>query len=303
MLALFFFLVRSAIYVLISGRVNAVHVGDLVLWPIALLVRISRPRTAVVITAYGLDILYGSRSGLLPAIYRLYLSLGVICLSEKLRVIAISTATANLCRSIGFQNVTVVPLGVADVFEKPIPVKDANEQYVLFVGRLVKRKGAAWFAENVLPLLPSTIKMKVVGKVWDESELSVLRKDERVEYLGVVSNEELKRLRKNATAVLMPNIPTGGNDIEGFGLTALEAVADGGVLVASGIEGILDAVVDRQTGFLLPPQAAPLWEEKIRELMEWSETERIEFVNAAQEMVKARFSWERVAQDTMRVYQ
>lgn len=301
-LSLASFVLSSMLFIAMRKRYDVIHIGDLVLWPLALVARIFQPSARLVITAYGLDIVYGSRKGLLPTIYRLYLALGVKLTSKKLCVIAISNATADLCRNAGLPNVAVVTLGV------PPPNKQAADAcdirpYVLFVGRLVKRKGAAWFAENVLPLIDRHIKMVVVGKQWDASEWHVISSNPRIEYQGVVTNKELFELRRAALVVLMPNISTGGNDIEGFGLTALEAAADGGVLLASGIEGIVDAVVDDKTGFLLPSEEPSAWAKKIDEIRSWSSEDRSLFIQKAHRIIESQYSWAQVARNTLKIYQ
>lgn len=301
LLSLTFFVMSSMIFIAMRRRYDVIHIGDLVLWPLGAVARIFQPSARLVVTAYGLDIVYGSRKGVLPRIYRFYLALGVKLAAKTMRVIAISNSTAELCRHAGFTNVEVVTLGV------PSPKKQAAQPgdikpYVLFVGRLVTRKGAGWFAQNVLPLIDENIKMIVVGKRWDESEWQALSKNPRVEYRGVVTDEELIELRRSALVVLMPNIPTGGNDIEGFGLTALEAAVDGGILLASGIEGIVDAVIDGKTGWLLPSGDSVAWKNKIEEIMYWDPDKRTGFVTQARVAIAQFYSWERVARDTEKVY-
>lgn len=300
-LALFMF---SCVFnVCFAKRYDVYHIGDLVLWPLAIFAGLRNSSGSLVITAYGLDIVYGSRKGLMPWLYRNYLALGRRMLSDKVKIIAISNATADLCKDIGFKNIRVVPLGVSGEFSSPVERSRISEQYVLFVGRLVKRKGASWFSENVLPILDARVRMKVVGKVWDSEEFEALNRNEKVDYLGVVSDGQLKHLRSGSVAVLMPNIPSDGLDIEGFGLTALEAARDGGVLIASELEGITDAVIDRKTGFLLPSQCASSWVDKIGELVEWTDDDRKMFVREAQDVISNKFSWKAVAENTLKAYQ
>lgn len=176
------------------------------------------------------------------------------------------------------------------------------EPYVLFVGRLVRRKGVRWFIENVLPLLDSRIRFVVVGRQCDQSEWEAVSISPRVEYRGVVSDDELRRLRRAALTVVMPNIHTDGNDFEGFGLAAPEAAADGGVLIASGIEGILDAVVDGETGFLLPAEDAEAWAAKISEISKWTPETRDTFIRRAMAIIGARYSWTSTANETLGSY-
>lgn len=299
-LILFFF--SSMIFVATRRKYQLIHIGDLVLWPVAIVARIFQPSANLVVTAYGLDILYGSRKGVLPFFYRQYLALGVRLVGASLGVIAISHSTAKLCGDIGFSNVTVVPLGVR-LPPRVQGTPPGRGGYVLFVGRLVRRKGVAWFTHNVLPLLPAELRLKVVGKCWDEDEWAAIRGNRRVDYCGVVTDKTLRELRNSALVTIMPNIRVRGTDIEGFGLTALEAAADGGVLLASDIEGIVDAVIDGQTGFLLPAEAEETWASKIIEIMKWSNQQREQFVLRSRKEIEDRFSWSHVATNTMSLYQ
>jgi phosphatidyl-myo-inositol dimannoside synthase len=297
------FMVRS-VAMLVRRRVDVVHVGDLVLWPLALVARWAGSARRLAITAYGLDLIYGRRKGALPQIYRWYLGLGVRLIGKSVRIIAISGPTARLCREAGFSDVTVVTLGVDMPPAAPplaVPVT-AGRPFVLFVGRLVRRKGAAWFALDVLPRLPEAVRFVVVGKRWDAEEMASLQGSAQIEYHDFVSNDRLLALRQQALVVVMPNIPSDGLDVEGFGLTALEAAADGGVLLASGIEGIVDAVVDGQTGFLLPSGDAARWAEKISEVCSWSDERRTAFTKNARSIVASRFSWSAVAERTIQAY-
>jgi glycosyltransferase involved in cell wall biosynthesis len=299
--SLILFTIKSVFNVAFGKTVNIIHIGDLVLWPIAVVAHIFHPSTKIAITAYGLDIVYGTRTGLLPSIYRIYLSIGIKLCANYLNVIAISNSTANLCRSKGFRKLYTVTLGTTEpAIITPQDCKASD--FVLFVGRLVKRKGAGWFINNVLPKLDAKITLKIAGKKWDPEEWAIITRSPRVQYLGVVSDEDLLSLRRKAITVLMPNITTSGNDIEGFGLTALEAASDGGILLASGIEGIVDAVIDGKTGYLLPAEDPDAWASKISSIQRWSKTERYTFITNAHKLIKKLFSWEKVALNTLEVY-
>ena len=193
----------------------------------------------------------------------------------------------------------VVPLAV----ELPVAADETAtpSPYVLFVGRLVRRKGCRWFIENVLPRLEPGIKLMVAGTEWDGAESEAL-KTPRVEFLGPVHGEPLRRLRRQALAVIVPNIACGGRDFEGFGLTAVETAADEGVLLASRIDGIVDAVKDGATGFLLPPEDPDAWVAKIQEVASWPLHTRQRFLQHARETVRKHFTWDRVARQTLEAY-
>ena len=76
--------------------------------------------------------------------------------------------------------------------------------------------------------------------------------EDRIHVLGAVDDADRERLLRGADIFVQPNIRVPG-DMEGFGLVLLEAAMRGTPTVASGTEGILDAVVDGQTGSWFRP--------------------------------------------------
>src|SRR5690606_31608244 len=91
-------------------------------------------------------------------------------------------------------------------------------------------------------------------------------------------------------------------DVEGFGLTAVEAPAAGSILVASRLEGIEDAVIDNVTGLLVEPGDASMWEKKLWDVLSWNEGKRDEFIKVAREALRMNYSWSVVAQRTVDAY-
>jgi len=165
---------------------------------------------------------------------------------------------------------------------------------------VTKHKGVGWFIRNVLPLLPATITLKVVGTIWDAEERAVIDSSPGVEFMGPVYDEELAALRRRCLAVVMPNLSFG---YEGFGLAAVESAAEGTPVLASAFSGLRDSVRDGETGFLLPPDEPRPWADKIIELSRWSTSRRQTFAQSARSAVHEHYSWERVAARTLMAYQ
>jgi glycosyltransferase involved in cell wall biosynthesis len=173
---------------------------------------------------------------------------------------------------------------------------------LLFAGRLVERKGCAWFVRNVLPLLPDTIGLRVAGTVWDEAEGAALDHP-RVSYLGPLNARDLVDEYREALCVVVPNIEPPSGEFEGFGLVAPEAAAAGGIVVAAATGGLLGAVIDGDTGFLVPSGGAEAWRAKIMEIAGWSDEQRADFTSAAMKKALKHYCWSRVADDVLAVYQ
>jgi phosphatidylinositol alpha-1,6-mannosyltransferase len=297
--ALVLFGLRMVWYLLRHARsFDVIHAADLAIWPLAWLGGRFNRQAVTVVSVHGTDAAYPVRPGVLPWLYGRYIWLAAK-LDGRLRLIANSEATAALCRRAGFREVTVAVLGVRDVSSREI---EPTERFVLFVGRLTIRKGGRWFVQEVLPLLPPDIMLRIAGTIWDHSERPVVE-DSRVEFLGPVFGEELASLRRRSIAVVMPNLRLHEGDfVEGFGLAALETAADGGIICAARLDGLIDAVRDGETGFLLPSGSPKAWAAKIEELSGWSPTERNAFVKRARAIVAANYSWKQTAAKTLAVY-
>jgi glycosyltransferase involved in cell wall biosynthesis len=287
----------TAARLLFSTPTEIIHIGDMATWPLAWIARLRSRPTRVALSAHGTDVSFPLRNGLAARLYGLYLKLGAKLLPSAV-VIANSTTTAQTAKTYGFAHVTVVPLAT-DVQDNPATGKHGTS--LLFVGRLTPRKGCAWFIKNVLPLLPEDMTLRVAGTVWNEKELAALN-DPRVEFLGPIYGQDLRREYASALCVVIPNIDVATREFEGFGLIALEAAAAGGLVLASCHSGLREAVIDGETGFQLPPGVPGPWVEKIRDIGNWPDERRNAFLANAITTIKQHFSWERVARETLMAY-
>jgi phosphatidylinositol alpha-1,6-mannosyltransferase len=169
---------------------------------------------------------------------------------------------------------------------------------MLTLGRLVKRKGVEWFVREVMPLLPNDVTYIVAGDgiERDRIQQAILDKNmqDRVLLIGVVTDSEKQILLNSVDLFIQPNIPVEG-DMEGFGLTVLEAAAAGRVVIASSIEGLKDAIKDGFNGFLLPSKDAFAYKEKIESLFQ----NRCELQKLGCDFsayTKKHYSWDGIAQ-------
>ncbi len=276
---------------------GTVHIADMASWPLALAARMRSRRWRLALSAHGTDVSYPLRGGAKGSLYGAYLRFGARCLRPAV-VIANSNATAECVRRYGFSRVVVVPLATDMRADGPIA---APENFVLFTGRLVERKGCSWFIRHVLPKLPEAISLKVAGTIWSASEGEALG-EPRVDYIGPQSPDAMSRLYATALCVVVPNIVLPNGEFEGFGLVAAEASACGGVTLASACGGLREAVVDGITGFLLPPGEPDAWVRKILEIDKWSAKSRAAFIERSVEEAAAHYSWTRVAEETVHAY-
>ncbi len=118
----------------------------------------------------------------------------------------------------------------------------------------------------------------------------------RVRLLGTVSRTDLWRYHKGALFFAMPSYMP-----EGLGLGFLEAMACGRPAVGTACGGVPEIIVDGQTGFLLRSNEVREIGEVLRRMLE--DPQRCARMGElARESVAARFSWESVADQYLRVY-
>ncbi len=102
---------------------------------------------------------------------------------------------------------------------------------VFFLGRHEERKGLGVLLES-MPYLPSETRVWVAGTGPQTDELKARYRDERIEWLGRIDDDERDRRMKGASVFCAPSL--GG---ESFGVILLEAMAAGTPVVASSIPG------------------------------------------------------------------
>ncbi len=277
---------------------RVIHLGDMALWPLGLLVLVW-PDAALLVPAHGTDVAYHRRGGLRGRLYGAYLRAGARLLGGRTTVIANSRATRDVTAETGWQRIAVVPL--ASDFADSGAALPLSPDTILFAGRLVKRKGLSWFVREVLPLLPDHLTLDVAGTVWDANEAQALA-DPRVRFLGPLPQDELAQRFAAALCVIVPNIETGNGEYEGFGLVAPEAAAAGGVVLAARHGGLTDAVLDGETGILLPTGDAAAWAAQIAAVASWTPEQRAAWCRNAAERSRSFYSWSRVADDTYALY-
>lgn len=291
----------------------------------------------VVATIHGLDIVFPweyFQNRIVPKMRNLN---GVIAVSDATRkacidkgfdgqkLITIANGVDHDLADTQFQEDILIKVG------KRIGVELRNKKIIITLGRPVKRKGFSWFVKYVMPRLDDDIIFLMVGPR-SEFKSFWVRILERVPhkirslielFLGLPSDEWLLRdLTKHSDNVfelgklpffevlsllhysdlfVMPNIHVDG-DAEGFGLVALEAAICETTVIASGIEGITQAIHDGKNGILLESRNIDAWTEAInRQLSDKVSNGR--FARSAKEYTLNTFGWRQMTDEYIRYFE
>lgn len=227
--------------------------------------RLSGARAVVYV--HGLDLIADSR---------IYRALWLPFIRRCDAVVANSGNTRRLAESAGVspERITVVHPGTdipemdtakADGFRARFGFGDAP--LLLSVGRITERKGLLPFLRNAWPTVLERYpdaKLAVIGTEPQQA----LRKDRRstladirahlseagldasVRFLGRVDDATLTAAYQAADVHVFPVLDS-EDDVEGFGMVAIEAAANGLPTVAFDAGGVVDAVAEGKTGILV----------------------------------------------------
>lgn len=163
-----------------------------------------------------------------------------------------------MSRGVAREKISVIPCGVW-LDTEPNRERESEGTTLVTVGRLIQRKGVAWFLEYVFPKLleeSSSLRLTIVGSGPEEKLIKKIVQERGLE-MHVHLEETADDVRRDAILdsadlFLMPNVPV-TDDIEGFGIACIEASAHGVPVVAARLEGVRDAVVPGQTGLFFEP--------------------------------------------------
>ncbi|MGQ2934299.1 MAG: glycosyltransferase family 4 protein [Sphingopyxis sp.] len=272
-----------------AGLIHIHAIGPGLLAPLARLLGLK-----VVVTHHGTDY-HRAKWGLFA---RTALRAGEwLALSFANRVIAVSPSLAAQLRE-SFPKrahaISYIPNGTSDlpgdadpelVLER-LGLDDGN--FLLAVARLVPEKGLhdlidAYERSNC------TAKLVIAGSADHESEYArdlLARASDRVIFAGVQSRATLKCLYEHCALFVMPSYH------EGLPIAALEAASCGARMLLSDIPANLDIALDPQNYF-------PVGD--VGELTERLNADCADF-QVDRNAVRARFSWDKAAEDTLDVY-
>jgi len=174
-----------------------------------------------------------------------------------------------------------------------------DAKLILFVGRLIPRKGCAHLVAEVLPRLRAwrtDWHCLVVGDGPEMAKVTQLARDyglgSKVTLLGQISDGDLETAYLASHVLVMPNLAVQG-DTEGFGMVALEARSAGLSVVAYDVDGISDSFVYPQDGILVQPADPNAFAEAISTVLDEDLT--IEIREARRARVQEVFGWPTIA--------
>ncbi len=194
---------------------------------------------------------------------------------------------------------------------------DTSRPYVLFVGRITRQKGVTHLVEAI-PHLPAGTQVVLCAGAPDTPEIAQEMRDKvaaaraaGADILWIekmVTKEDAIQLYSHCAVFCCPSV------YEPFGIINLEAMACRAPVVASATGGILEVVVEGETGYLVPFEADPvttfpLHPEQFARSLAAKLTDLLADPVRARRMgeagrirVEQTFSWTAIAEQTVALY-
>jgi len=264
-------------------------------------------RVPVIVSAHGGDA-FAFRSGFFRWLKRF------ICQ----RADAITANTKATARKLGVSlscpSLHMIPMGIdIELFrsgnpEKHRPAGSVNRSILLFVGRLVEKKGVSYLIRAFSQLPPALIdkcELWVIGEGDEKTGLIELTRQfnlaEKIKFIGSVPNDQLPDYYAAANLFVGPSVEIGSGDTEGQGIIFLEAFAAGVPVIATRVGGIPEIIEDGVTGLLTEPTNVKSLTASILRLLEDPGLGKTLSTNAHVHL-NSRFGWETIADSFCTLY-
>ncbi len=181
-----------------------------------------------------------------------------------------------------------------------------RDKTVLFVGRLVEKKGCKYLIEAMAKVQQKIPDAALViigdGELKNELEEQAQHSLKNYSFLGKQPLSVVKTFMNKATVMAVPSITASTGDMEGLPTVIMEAQAMGLPVIGSIHSGIPEIIIHDKTGFLIPEKD---WERLAHYLLILLENKQVQrdFIQAGYQQVKNKFNLKKNTEKLQIIYQ
>jgi glycosyltransferase involved in cell wall biosynthesis len=211
-------------------------------------------------------------------------------------IISVSDFTKNQVKAIFGYDSTRIYNGIDEKLFYPkktdidIPARYKNKTIIFFAGNMTKRKGVDLFPEIMEKLGDKFVLLCASG-----IRKNIVKNMQNIKIIGSLSQEELIDYYNLCDIFLFPT------RMEGFSLTALEAMACAKPIVTHNCSSLPEVIIDKKGGFLCEVDNVDEIVEKIRILAADSSL-RKEMGRFNRERIEKHFTLKQMAENYLNLY-
>jgi glycosyltransferase involved in cell wall biosynthesis len=185
-----------------------------------------------------------------------------------------------------------------------------KDKTVLYVGRILPHKGINYLVEAFRLLNRSDYKLKIIGRVYSDrfyQDLKQLAEGLSVEFIHDADDRRVLHEYRTALVTVLPSVHTNcyGDYTpvpELMGFTLLESQSCGTPVICTDAGAMHEFVKQGETGFVVQQNSGEAIATAMRQLINLSPTESIEYQMRCREWVEP-LSWKNVVQKHLELYQ
>jgi glycosyltransferase involved in cell wall biosynthesis len=214
------------------------------------------------------------------------------------RIIAVSEFIAERLRAAGCppEKIVVHHIGIDTEHFSPGEARHSDTPRILFVGRLVAKKGLTHLLRAMPRVQESVEGVELIvagdGPLRAELEAEARQLGVRCRFLGIQTPDQVRELMRQATLFCSPSVVAADGNAEGLPMTILEAQASALPVVAFPSGGSAEGIVHGETGLVAPPADEEMLGQYLTELL--TDRDRLtQFAAAARNHAVQRFDLRR----------
>jgi glycosyltransferase involved in cell wall biosynthesis len=204
--------------------------------------------------------------------------------------------------------IDVLPMGtdLTELFIPPADPATRRSHEIVFVGRLVEKKGVEYLLEafDLLSQVQPELKLTIVGDGPLRGDINIklsgMRQRHNVMLVGSLPHSSLPAIYRRATIAVFPFIVASDGDQEGFGLVIVEAMGCGCPVIASDLPAIRQSIDNGITGILVPSRDTSALANAMH-LCLADGPMRSRMAEAALDVVRKQFDWPVIAGQYWRI--
>lgn len=185
---------------------------------------------------------------------------------------------------------------------KNYPFDQSGGDHLLFVGRMIERKGpdvAVKLADDLkkkLKLIGDIRPSKINRTYWTALE-SEIKRTSYCEYLGFINYKKMYQYYQKAKVLLFPI-----REPESFGMAIIEAMACGTPVIAFDLGPVSEIIENGKTGFICPPNDINAMANAVKKIYAMDEKEYQQMRKNCRSRVENKFTTYHMADGYEKVY-